>query len=124
MASTAPKADDVLHAQSKPATTTATTTTTAAATEPQISSGSFHDHDTVEKIDRTPSYEKPMPVIDSANGDVETADRKYGSGVEEKAMSTSEDESLDETKRKSKLRTLWIKYRIFGHLAIWLVMTA
>jgi len=113
MASIPPKAGDMLHEQSKPTTTT----------EPHISSGSSLDHDNVEKIDRIPSYEKPIVGSNSADGDVENADAKYGTGIEEKALSTSE-ESFGETRRQSKLRTLWIKYRIFGHLAFWLVMTA
>ena len=112
MASIPPKANDVLHEQSKP------------TTETYISSGSSLNNEKVEKIDRIPSYDKPVVAKDSANGDIESTDVKYGTGVEEKAMSTSEDASLEEGKPQSKIRSLWIKYRIFGHLAIWLVATA
>ena len=114
MVSVPPTASDVLHEQRKPTTTTG---------QDHISSGSSLNHEDVEKIDRTPSYDKPIVAKDSAVGDVETTDVKYGTGVEEKAMSASEDESVGDGKRKSKLRTLWARYRIFGHLAIWLVFT-
>jgi len=116
MASIPPKANDALHKQSEPQPTTETHISSAS---------SLNHHDNVEKIDRIPSYERPAVANDTVRGDVETTDVKYGTGIEEKAMSASEEDgSMGETKRQSKLRSLWIRYRIFGHLAIWLVMTA
>ena len=111
MASIPPKANDVLHEQSKP------------TTETYISSGSSLNHEKVEKIDRIPSYDRPVTVKDSTDGDLDTTDVKYGTGVEEKAMSASEDASLEEGEQQSKLRTLWIKYRWVRHIFTWLVAT-
>jgi len=70
-----------------------------------------------EKIGASPS-----PSYDAAqkNGAVKATDVEYGTGVE-KDVSYSEDGV--ETPVVSRNRALWNKYKIFAHLAFWLVMT-
>ncbi|KAH8591774.1 Na+ dependent nucleoside transporter C-terminus-domain-containing protein [Bisporella sp. PMI_857] len=75
-----------------------------------------------EKISPVPSYERE-PTTANESADLETGNVKYGTGVEEKAMSESEDGTREPPAETSKIRRLWNKFKPFIFPIFWVVMT-